>query len=69
MYAPLRLATRRSQASLWHPNTALATLDDPTLSHVNVQRAGCEGQRMELQQAMGQQERELRARQSASSAP
>lgn len=41
---------------------------NPTIS-VNVQRAACEGQRMELQQAIGGQERELRARQSASPAP
>ena len=62
------MAARRLQASLRHPDTALAITGCP-LTYPCVQRTACEGHRMDLQQAMGQQERELRARQSAPPAP
>ena len=53
---------RPARSSLWR---CTLNLNINLRNVIIVQRAGCEGQRMELQQAMGQQERELRARQSA----
>lgn len=62
------MATRRSQADLWHSRIALVIKFIQHCSFVNMQRGACEGQRLELQQTIGQQERELRTRQSASPA-